>query len=131
LSNSLFEEGVLGVNVEDKKFFEDIQAQKEKDRLLWNRAQEPETETKLPIEKEYEIMERMFLVNTILKLQEKIERMETLQKNCDSLTRHFAKDVKHLFPLENTPGYGQLCERVLEQKEEIDRLRFRLGWPKK
>lgn len=72
-----------------------------------------------------------WMYETILQLQEKIERMELLQKNCDALTRHFAKDVKHLFPLENMPGYGQLCERVLEQKEEIDRLRFHLGWPKK
>lgn len=61
-----------------KKFFEEIQAKKEEDRLLWNAAQESEKGmVYLSPEQEDAIMERMFLVNTILQQEKKIEELET------------------------------------------------------
>lgn len=52
-----------------KEFFEKIKVQKEQDCLIWNSAQEYEGIVIWPAGKEDEIMERMFLVNTIEKLE--------------------------------------------------------------
>ncbi|MFS0784757.1 hypothetical protein [Bacillus sp. 1P06AnD] len=53
--------------------------------------------------------------------QKEIEHLkETVRvyKVCDEFTKEHSKKVKHLFPLENTVGYGQLCDKVLELTEE-------------
>ena len=45
-----------------------------------------------------------------------------IYKASDELVREQSKKVKHLFPLETTAGYGQLCDKVIEQQKEIDRM---------
>lgn len=55
----------------------------------------------------------------ITELKEKLKYKEILDKNVKSLVNDQAKKVKRLFPLENTPGYGQLCDKVLEYEKII------------
>jgi FtsZ-binding cell division protein ZapB len=62
----------------------------------------------------------------IVQLKEKLQAKEMLDKNVKILVRQQAKKVKHLFPLENIAGYGQLCDKVLEQEKEIEYLQNEL-----
>ncbi|MGG3803144.1 hypothetical protein [Metabacillus fastidiosus] len=53
--------------------------------------------------------------------EQEIERLnETVRiyKVSDEFVKEQSKKVKHLFPLENTVGYGQLCDKVLDLSEE-------------
>lgn len=59
------------------------------------------------------------VVNEIDYLKETVR----IYKVCDELTREHSKKVKHVFPLENTAGYGQLCDKVVEQEKEIELLK--------
>ena len=100
-----------------EKFFKEILAKKEKDRIIWNHAQEFESGS-LSSMAEDAIMERMFLVNTILNLQNENERL-----------RHDVEIKK---------GHNKLLvksnvdyQKALNESEaEIKRLRLHLGWDK-
>jgi hypothetical protein len=48
----------------------------------------------------------------------KYEETIRIYKVSDELVKEQSKQVKHLFPLENTVGYGQLCDKVLELSED-------------
>lgn len=62
--------------------------------------------------------------NDLMNLKHAIETLkhqqETIRiyKAVDEFVKEQSKKVKHLFPLENTVGYGQLCDKVLELTEE-------------
>lgn len=51
-------------------------------------------------------------------LNQKYEEKLRIYKLSDELVKEQSKKVKHLFPLENTVGYGQLCEKVLELNDD-------------
>lgn len=59
--------------------------------------------------------------NRIKCLEDEVELLkETVRiyKQSDELVKEQSRKVKHLFPLENTVGYGQLVDKVLELEEE-------------
>ena len=65
------------------------------------------------------------LVKQNLDAVKEIERLNNqicVYKVVDEFVKEQAKKVKHLFPLENTPGYGQLCDLVVEQVQQIESL---------
>ncbi|MEB6550159.1 hypothetical protein MXL46_13775 [Heyndrickxia sporothermodurans] len=48
--------------------------------------------------------------------QQKIDQLEEtirIYKISDEIVKEQSKKIKHLFPLENIVGYGQLCDKVL------------------
>lgn len=47
-----------------------------------------------------------------------LEETVRIYKASDEIVREQAKKVKHLFPLENTAGYGQLCDLVVKLSKE-------------
>jgi hypothetical protein len=49
---------------------------------------------------------------------EQLEETVRIYKVVDEHVKEQSKKVKHIFPLENTVGYGQLCDKVLELTEE-------------
>jgi hypothetical protein len=55
-----------------------------------------------------------WMIQTIERLEETVR----IYKVSDDIVKEQSKKVKHLFPLENTVGYGQLCDKVLELSEE-------------
>lgn len=55
----------------------------------------------------------------IEQLKEKLQAKELLDKNTKTIIKQYAKKVKHLFPLENTAGYGQLCDLVLRFEKAL------------
>jgi hypothetical protein len=58
----------------------------------------------------------------IEQLKEKLQVKEILDKNTKVIIRQYAKKVKHLFPLENMAGYGQLCELVLHFEKALEEI---------
>ena len=64
------------------------------------------------------------LQKEIEKLQDTIRFKKNVDKATNSLIKEQSKKVKHLFPLENTAGYGQLCDKVLELTAENSDLRL-------
>ncbi|MBL5783370.1 hypothetical protein [Heyndrickxia sporothermodurans] len=53
--------------------------------------------------------------------QQKIDQLEEtirIYKISDEIVKEQSKKIKHLFPLENIVGYGQLCDKVLELTDE-------------
>ncbi|MGE8079046.1 hypothetical protein [Peribacillus loiseleuriae] len=60
-------------------------------------------------------------IDWLISQAEKAERLEEtvrIYKVSDEYVKEQSKKVKHLFPLENTVGYGQLCDKVLELTED-------------
>lgn len=55
----------------------------------------------------------------IIELKDKLKYKENLDKNVKVIVRDQAKKVKHLFPLENTAGYGQLCDKLLKFEKAL------------
>ncbi|ARK32145.1 hypothetical protein [Halalkalibacter krulwichiae] len=68
-------------------------------------------------EYEKEIEERQWFIKQAEKVEE-LEETVRIYKLSDELVKEQSNKVKHLFPLENTVGYGQLCDKVLELSEE-------------
>lgn len=58
----------------------------------------------------------------IQELRDKISFKETTMIATNSLIREQSKKVKHLFPLENVAGYGQLCDKVLLFEETLKKI---------
>lgn len=58
------------------------------------------------------------MIQKLHKENSKHEETIRIYKVSDELVKEQSKKVKHLFPLENTVGYGQLCDKVLELSEE-------------
>lgn len=59
------------------------------------------------------------LVEENEKLKEKISMNERMQKFTNAHIKEQSKKVKHLFPLENTAGYGQLCDKLLQYEKVL------------
>lgn len=60
-------------------------------------------------------------INWLIEQAEKAAHLEEtvrIYKLSDEHVREQAKKVRHLFPLDNIPGYGQLCDKVLELSGE-------------
>ncbi|WP_142384714.1 hypothetical protein [Bacillus sp. M6-12] len=82
------------MDAEARKVFEGIKEKAEKDKLIWNEAQENEPVYLSP-EKEDEIMERMFLVfytEQYLKAQEKIKELEEQLSEAEGAICVFRED---------------------------------------
>lgn len=61
------------------------------------------------------------LMDWLIEQSKKVEHLEEtvrIYKVVDEYVKEQSKKVKHLFPLENTAGYGQLCDMVLKLSEE-------------
>lgn len=52
---------------------------------------------------------------------------ERIQEVTDNWYRDHVKKVKHLFPLENTPGIGKITDALLEAKAELDAAKRQLS----
>lgn len=60
-------------------------------------------------------------INWLIEQAEKAAHLEEtvrIYKLSDEHVREQAEKVRYLFPLENIPGYGQLCDKVLELTKE-------------
>lgn len=68
-------------------------------------------------------------------IQEALEDIKTVQKQIeyyedkvriynvvDEFVKEQSRKIKHLFPLENIVGYGQLCDKVLELERKVGEL---------
>ena len=62
---------------------------------------------------------------------ERLKNQIHVYKVTDEFVREQSKKVKHLFPLENVAGYGQLCDLVVVQDKEIKRLHYKLRQTRK
>jgi hypothetical protein len=56
-------------------------------------------------------------------LKKNLEEKERIQYISDDYYRQRVKPLKPYFPLDNTPGIGQIVELTLKQQEEIEKLR--------
>lgn len=67
----------------------------------------------------------------IEQLKEKLQAKDMLIRNEKTIVRQHAKKVKHLFPLERTAGYGQLCELVLHFEKALEEIigAYKYGQP--
>ena len=63
-----------------------------------------------------------FKVPQLIAEVEKLQETVRIYKVVDEHVKEQSKKVKHLFPLENTAGYGQLCDKVLELERKIEAL---------
>lgn len=70
----------------------------------------------------YPVSDVKWLYNTVKHLQEWKEAKERMDSALNVHVKTQSKKVKHLFPLENTAGYGQLCDMVLKQQKRIEEL---------
>jgi hypothetical protein len=48
-----------------------------------------------------------------------LEETVRIYKVSDEIVKDQSKKVKHLFPMENTAGYGQLCDLVLSLERRL------------
>lgn len=64
------------------------------------------------------VREATSLLNEQRKEIEHLKETLRIYKVSDAFVKEQSKKVKHLFPLENTVGYGQLCDKVIELTEE-------------
>ncbi|KON86596.1 hypothetical protein AF332_07035 [Sporosarcina globispora] len=65
------------------------------------------------------------LIEVAEKQEQELERLrekERIYKISDDLYREKVKPIKHFFPLDNTPGIGQIVELVQKQQKKIEAL---------
>lgn len=55
----------------------------------------------------------------IKSLKDKLSTKEVVEKATNSLIREQSRKIKHLFPLEDVAGYGQLCDKVLKYEKAL------------
>ncbi|MGE6379572.1 hypothetical protein [Peribacillus muralis] len=66
------------------------------------------------------------IVDVVEEQQMEIEQLKETLRICklsDELVKEQSRRVKHLFPFENTAGYGQLCDRVLAHQKDYEELK--------